>query len=57
MLKIEKDHKVGWLTIYVSDRNCIWLFMRETGNAKGYKRWKFCFISGYKQKEVSTDGR
>lgn len=57
MLKIEKDHKVGWLTIYVSDRNCIWLFMRETGNAKGYKRWKFCFISGYKQKEVSTDGK
>lgn len=48
MLKIEKDHKVGWLTIHVSGRHCIWLFMKETGNGKGYKKMEvlFCFFFG-----------
>lgn len=60
MLKIEKDHKVGWLTIHVSGRHCVWLFMKETGNGKGYKKMEvlFCFVlfSGYKQKEVDSPG-
>lgn len=44
MLRIEKDHKVGGLTTHVSDRNCIWLFVSEIRNAKGYKKLKVYFF-------------
>lgn len=57
MLRIEKDHKVRWLTTHVSDRNFIWLFVSEIRNAKGYKILKvYFFLSDYLQKEVDGPG-
>lgn len=44
MLRIEKDHKVGWLATHVSDRNHIWLFVSEIRNARGYEKLKVYFF-------------
>ena len=57
MLRIEKHHKVGWLITHVSESNRVWLFVREIGNAKVYKKMKiYIFPSDYKQKEVGAPG-
>lgn len=54
MLRIEKGHKVGWLTIHVSDRNRIWLFVSEIRTARGYKKLQMYFFFQITNKRKSV---